>query len=101
MPAATGRYGTRSVGTLAGRVNHRWRWLLHAAVRITGRGRLDERDNGGGYILYREWGRWTLRPVTGWRSVRWVTPAPHATRAIPGHDRDAAGDWGLRVLGLG
>jgi hypothetical protein len=64
MPATTGRYATRSAGTLAGRVNHHWRWLLHAAARRVGRGRLDERDNGGGYTLHREWGRWTMRPVT-------------------------------------
>ena len=52
MPATTGRYATRSVDTLASRINHHWRWLLNAAIRITGRGRLDERDNGGGYTLF-------------------------------------------------
>jgi hypothetical protein len=66
-----------------------------------GRGRLDERDNGAGYTLHREWGYWTLRPVTGWRSLRWITPPPHATRAILGHDRDAARDWGMKALNLG
>jgi hypothetical protein len=54
MPATTGRYATCSAGTLAGRVNHHWRWLLHAAARRVGRRRLDERDNGGGYTLHRE-----------------------------------------------
>ena len=101
MPATTGRYATRSAGTLTGRVTHHGRWLLHAASRFTGRARLDERDNGGGYTLHREWGHWTLRPVTGWRSLRWITPAPHATRTIPGHDRDAACDWGMKTLGQG
>ena len=67
MPATTGRYATRSAGTLVGRATHHWRWLLHAAARMTRRARLDERDNGGGYTLHREWGHWTLRPVTGWR----------------------------------
>ena len=100
MPATTGRYATYSPGTLTSRVNHRCRWLLRSVVRIAGRGRLDERDNGGGYTLHREWGHWTLRPVTGWRSLRWITPAPHATRAIPGHDRDAACIWGMKALDL-
>jgi hypothetical protein len=77
------------------------RWLLRSAVRIAGRGRLDERDNGAGYTVHREWGRWTLRPVTGWRALRWVTPAPYATRAIPGNDRDAACDWAMKALDLG
>jgi hypothetical protein len=101
MPAPTGRYATYSAGTLTSRATHRCRWLLYAASRFTGRGRLDERDNGGGDTLHREWGRWTLRPVTGWRSLRWITPAPHATRTIPGHDRDAASDWGMKTLDLG
>ena len=101
MPATTGRYATYNAGTLTSRAAHRCRWLLRTVVRIAGRGRLDERDNGGGYTLHREWGYWTLRPVTGWRSLRWITPAPHATRAIPGHDRDAAGDWGMRAHNLG
>jgi hypothetical protein len=101
MPATTGRYAIRGIGTLARRASHHWRWLLQAASRTVGRASLHERDNGGGYTLHREWGRWTLRPVTGWRALRWVTPAPHATRAVPGHERDAAGDWGLKVLGLG
>jgi len=99
MPATTGRYATRKAGTPADRANHHRRWLLHAAARRLGRARLDQRDNGG-YTLHREWGRWTLRPVTGWRSLRWITPAPHTTRTIPRHDRDTAGDWGLKVLGL-
>ncbi|WP_219419120.1 hypothetical protein [Pseudonocardia nigra] len=98
MPATTGRYATRNAGTLAGRTTTTGAGC--SAARRLGRARLDERDNGGGYTLHREWGRWTLRPITGWRSLRWTTPAPHATRAIPGHDRDAAGDWGLKVLGL-
>jgi hypothetical protein len=101
MPATTGRYATHNAGTLAGRTTHHWRWLLHTASRFTRRWRLDERDNGGGYTLHREWGHWTMRPVTGWRSLRWITPARHTTRTIPGHDRDAACDWGLKVLGLG
>lgn len=100
MPATTGRYATYNAGTLTSRINHHRRWLLHAALRITGRGRLDERDNGGGHTLHREFGRWTLRPITGWRSLRWITPAPYATRAIPGHDRDAACDWGMKALDL-
>ncbi len=101
MPATTGRYATYSAGTLASRAAHRYRWLVRSVVRIAGRGRLDERDNGSGYTLHREWGRWTLRPVTGWRSLRWITPPPHATRAILRHDRDAACDWGMKALGQG
>jgi hypothetical protein len=100
MPVTTGRYASYNPGTLASRVTHRCRWLLRSVVRIADQWRLDERDNGGGYTLHREWGRWTLRPVTGWRSLRWITPAPHATRTVPGHDRDAACDWGMKVLGL-
>jgi hypothetical protein len=101
MPATSGRYATRPAGSLVDSATHHWRWLALAAIRFVGRARLDQRDNGGGYTLHREWGRWTLRPVSGWRSLRWITPAPHATRTVPGHDRDAAGDWGLKVLGLG
>ncbi len=101
MPVTTGRYAPRTLHTLADRANHRWFWLRHNAARILRPARLDPRDNGGGYTLHREWGRWTLRPVTGWRSLRWITPALHATRTIPGRDRDAACDWGLNVLGLG
>jgi hypothetical protein len=101
MPATTGRYATRSAGTLTSRLTHRCGWLLRTVVRIGYRERLDERDNGGGYTLHREWGHWTLRPITGWRSLRWITPAPHATRTIPGHERDAASDWGMKTLDLG
>jgi hypothetical protein len=101
MPATTGRYATYSAGALASRINHRWRRLLRTVVRIAGRGRLDERDNGAGYTLHREWGHWTLRPVTGWRALRWITPAPHTTRTIPRHDRDAASDWGMKTLDVG
>jgi hypothetical protein len=32
MPATTGRYATRSTGTVTGRANHHWRWLLHTAI---------------------------------------------------------------------
>jgi hypothetical protein len=88
------------VGTLAGRANHHLRWLRPAAVRTVGRVRRDERDNGGGYTMHREWGRSTLRPLSGWRSLRWITPPPHATRTIPGHYRAAAGNWGMKILGL-
>lgn len=41
-----------------------------------------------------------LRPVSGWRSLRWDAPPTHATRAVPAGDRDAAVDWHAQVLGM-
>lgn len=52
------------------------------------------------YPLLREYGGWTIRPARGWRSVRWITPPMHYTRAIPAADRDAACDWGMEKLGI-
>jgi hypothetical protein len=52
------------------------------------------------YAMYREWGRWTIRPVTGWRSHRWITPPTHATRAIAHDDHDTASDWAADLLSI-
>ncbi|WP_157107824.1 hypothetical protein [Nocardia amikacinitolerans] len=44
-------------------------------------------------MLNRELGWWTVRPMLGWRSRRWVSKPTYATRAIPGDDLSAAKDW--------
>jgi hypothetical protein len=91
MPIFTGSYAPRQVRTLRERIAHRWSWLRHSIWVLRQRPwRLTEEDTGGGYVMHREWGRWVLRPVRGWRSVRRVTPPTHATRAVPADDRDAA-----------
>ena len=62
--------------------------------------RLAPGDNGGGYVLHREWACWTLRPMSGWRSVRWVSAPPYSTRQVGRDDREAALDWMASVLGI-
>lgn len=97
MPMFNGSYADYSDPGLW----HRMRfWGPEHLRNAWGRLRLDPRDNGGGFTLHREWGAWTMRPVTGWRSVRWITPPPHSIRSIPGDDRTAAIDWGVKALGL-
>ena len=100
--AVTGRYADVR---LSGRalLTHRLFWLRHrlgALLRLVQAARRDPRDNGAGHVLHREWGRWTLRPATGWRSWRYISPAPHSTRAVPAADADGASDWALDQLGM-
>lgn len=99
MPTTTGRYAERPVSSPRAKLAHRRFWLQHTLAWLRP-ARLDKCDTGAGYVLGREWGRWTLRPVSGWRSLRWITPPTHATRGIPGTDRDAACDWSMDVLGV-
>ncbi|MGW4771851.1 hypothetical protein ACWEO2_27910 [Nocardia sp. NPDC004278] len=47
---------------------------------------------------YREYGWWVIRPASGWRRIRWITPALHYTRAIPADDMYAVGSWMLEKL---
>jgi hypothetical protein len=61
-------------------------------------GRLTPADTRVGYTIYREWGHWTVRPVAGWRSHRWITPPTHATRSVPDHD--SACEWAADLLGV-
>jgi len=42
-------------------------WKLRRPRRAPG-------DTGGGYTVHQEFGRWTIRPNSGWRSRRWITP---------------------------
>ncbi|WP_157172877.1 hypothetical protein [Nocardia exalbida] len=97
MPVTTGRYASLDQPLS---LRHRWGWLRHNTAMWLRARRLDPRDNGGGYTMRREWGAWTLRPVTGWRSIPWVTPPVHATRSVPATERDAALDWHAEQLGI-
>ncbi len=47
---------------------------------------------------HREYGGWVIRPNSGWRRFRWITPPLHYTRAIPATDMDAVGSWMLAKL---
>ncbi len=82
--------------TVRSRVIGLWRTLTRPRPR---RG-LHPDDTGGGHMLHREMGRWTVRPVSGWNSRRWVSKPKLATRAIPGNDREAAIDWMCTQLGV-
>ncbi|MEV6280649.1 hypothetical protein [Nocardia sp. NPDC051832] len=53
-----------------------------------------------GPVLRREYRAWIVRPQTGWRRWRWVTPPLHATWSIPARDEDAACDWMLDRMGM-
>ncbi|MGW4329209.1 hypothetical protein ACWEKR_25350 [Nocardia sp. NPDC004573] len=46
----------------------------------------------------REYGGWVIRPASGWRRLRWITPPLHYTRAVPADDMDALGSWMLEKL---
>lgn len=57
MPATPGRYATCNADRLTCRAAHRCRRrLLRSALCIAGRGRLDDRDDSGGYTRHREFG---------------------------------------------
>lgn len=92
MPVTAGRYAD-SVQ------NNRWFWVRHHLAGLL-QPRRDPRDNGGGFTMHREWGAWVLRPVTGWRSIRWVTPPVRMTRSVSADDRGAALDWHAQALGI-
>lgn len=91
MPLTQGRYG-ESTG------HHRLFWLRHNAGQLLRSQRRDPGDAGGGYTVHREFGAWVLRPVSGWRSLRWVTPPVSSTRSVS--DRESALDWYSAELGL-
>lgn len=79
------------------------RHRVENAVRVLSRPRtkrLHPDDKGGGYTLHRELVWWTIRPVSGWGSRRWVSKPTHATRSIAKDDREAADDWLIAALGL-
>ncbi|ONM50493.1 hypothetical protein [Nocardia donostiensis] len=94
MPLTEGRYAERTGP------RRLWFWIRRSFADAVRRYRRDPRDTGGGYVMHREWGAWVLRPVTGWRSLRWVSPPVRATRAVPAGDRDAAVDWHAQALGM-
>lgn len=102
MPLTQGRYmevpGRSRWQILASRA----RWLLGGVVGwfLYPPWRRHPEDTGGGFQVRREWGCWTVRPCRGWRSVLWLTPPLHATRRLPASDRDDAGLWAARVLGI-
>jgi hypothetical protein len=101
MPISTGRYAAYTPGSRRAALAHRWSWLRHSVRLLLARPhRLAPEDTGTGYAMYREWGRWTIRPVTGWCSHRWITPPTHATRAIAHDDHDEASDWAADLLNI-
>lgn len=93
-----GRYAEVPAGSIPRRVHvtsflrRQWHTLLTP--------RLHPGDSGGGYTLHHEWGRWTIRPVKGWRSRRWISVPLHTNRAVAKGDRDRALDWMARTLNL-
>jgi hypothetical protein len=102
MPLTNGRYVDLPRLTRPQRVVFRLRWLRG---RVRGfvwypPWRRHPEDTGGGHTINREWGAWIVRPVSGWRSWRWITPPSHATRSVARADRDAACFWALDVLGI-
>ncbi|WP_327110772.1 hypothetical protein OHB12_23700 [Nocardia sp. NBC_01730] len=50
------------------------------------------------WVPRREYGGWVIRPCSGWRRIRWITPPLHYTRAIPADDTYAVGTWMLEKL---
>lgn len=95
MPMTAGRYADAEPAGF----RRRWFWLRHNATQPMPR-RHDPRDEGGGFVMHREWGAWVLRPVSGWRSVRWVTPPIHAAWSVPRTNRDAVSDPFLARRGI-
>lgn len=94
MPLTNGRYAeTGRPPTLRSRAF----WLRHNIGVAVGRLRA---PRSLGYDLYREWGAWVVRPASGWRSWRWITPPTRATRSIPARDRDSALGWSADELGI-
>ncbi|AHH19633.1 hypothetical protein NONO_c48490 [Nocardia nova SH22a] len=91
MPLTQGRYADSSE-------HHRLFWLRHHVGRLFRSLSRDPRDDGGGYTMHREYGAWVLRPVSGWRSLRWITPPADSVRSVP--DRDAALDHYAAKLGI-
>jgi hypothetical protein len=102
MPLTHGRY--MEVPDLSRRqaIAFRLRWLHGRALGffLYPPWRRHPEDTGAGHTIHREWGHWTVRPASGPRSWRWITPPTHATRTIPSDDRDAACDWALKVLDI-
>ncbi|MFQ6326160.1 hypothetical protein ACLMAL_08485 [Nocardia sp. CWNU-33] len=74
--------------------------MVRALTRPRPRRRLHPDDTGEGYVLNREMGWWTVRPVTGSGSRRWISKPKYATHSIPGNDREAALTWMGTLLGL-
>lgn len=78
------------------------RWLR---LRFNLRSRFRRASREPGYTadnqwhVRREYGGWVIRPASGWRRLRWVTPPLHFTRAIPAGDTYAVGSWMLNKLG--
>ncbi|WP_036504843.1 hypothetical protein [Nocardia aobensis] len=91
MPMTQGRYGDSTE-------HHRLFWLRHNAGQVLRSLRRDPRDEGGGYTMHREFGAWVLRPVSGWRSLRWITPPVDKVRSV--RDRDAAADYYAAKFGV-
>jgi hypothetical protein len=50
------------------------------------------------WVTRREYGGWVIRPASGWRRLRWVTPPLHYTRSIPAGDQEAAALWGYEKV---
>jgi hypothetical protein len=102
MPLVNGRYMELGPASQRERAAHRWRWLrtrASALLMYSPWNRCDE-DAGAGHTIHREWSFWTVRPASGWRSWRWITPPTSATRTVRRDDRDNACEWAMKVLGI-
>lgn len=100
MPLTNGNYGTIDIPSRWGRLKHRWYWLRANLRFLLTHPRHHPEDSRVGYTLHREWGVWVVRPASGWRSCRWITPPVHATHSVPRNDRDAALEWAMTILGI-
>lgn len=102
MPLTQGRYAPMLRSTRREMITSRLRWLRGKTVGffLYPPWQRHPEDTGEGFQLNREWGFWTVRPHRGWRSIRWISPAVHATRRIRRDDNDAAELWAAQLLGI-
>lgn len=102
MPLTQGRYMEAPGRTRPQLLASRLRWLRGSVQGffLYPQWRRHPEDTGGGHSVRREWGAWTIRPASGWRSLRWITPPTHMNRTIARDDQDAAYDWSLETLGV-
>ncbi len=77
----------------------RWLWLRQTLyLWVRGVSRAPGYTGENQWHARREYGGWVIRPASGWRRLRWITPPLHYTRAIAADDMDAVGSWMLEKL---
>jgi hypothetical protein len=90
MRILNGSYAPVRLHTRRDRMRHRWFWARQGACSLYARLKGAFGDGAGGYLTYREWGRWVLRPTNGWRRIRYVTPPAYSNNTVAADDRDSA-----------